>query len=124
MEGGCQDFSSKVFCATMSRNFRKGTLLCCVPEKFRQRKGLWIRGGKDYQDFPSKSFCLTMPKTFAQEPFVLCFRRTPAVKRLWIREGYQDLPAKGFLSQSAESFVGEKFSAVFQKNSGVEKLYG
>ena len=47
----------------------RGTLLCCVSEKFRSPKTLWIRGGRDNQEFPSKIFCLTVPKIFVGEPF-------------------------------------------------------
>ena len=59
--GGYQDVPSKVFCTTMPKNFRKGTLLCCVPEKFRLRKRLWIRKG-DIKIFRRKDFCLRVPK--------------------------------------------------------------
>ena len=50
MTGYCvEDFLSH-----STETFRRGTLLCCVSEKFWQRKNLWIKGRGKYQDFPSK----------------------------------------------------------------------
>ena len=35
LRGLCHDFSSKFFCLTVPKQtFRRGTLLCCVSEKF------------------------------------------------------------------------------------------
>ena len=44
-----------------AETFRKGTLLCCVSEKFRQRSRLWIRKG-GIRIFRRKVFCLRVPK--------------------------------------------------------------
>ena len=32
--GLCHEFPSKIFCLTVPKRFRRGTLLCCVSEKF------------------------------------------------------------------------------------------
>ena len=34
-EGGHQDFCQKFFLSQSAKNFRRGTLLCCVSEQFR-----------------------------------------------------------------------------------------
>ena len=71
---GYRDFPSNVFLSHCAEKTRRGKLLCCVSENFRQRKRLWIRGG--YQIFPSKVFCTTMPKTLGREPFCVVFQKT------------------------------------------------
>ena len=38
-----QDFTSKIFCLTVPKNFRRGILYCC--NSFGCRKGLDNRGG-------------------------------------------------------------------------------
>ncbi len=58
--GGIEIFRRKIL-VSQCRNFDRETLLCCVSEKFRLRKSLWIRAG-EYHDFLSKNFCLTVPK--------------------------------------------------------------
>ena len=141
--GECQDFPSKIFCFTVSKNFegkpfrvsltsglanfqvqgryvtniclkfyesqnsesfRRGTLLCCVSEKFWQRKSFWIRGRGKYQDFPSNVFRLTVPKNAVGESFSLsliscieknCMRGLGGVSRVSV---------ESFLSHSAEIF--------------------
>ena len=63
------------------RNILKGTLLCCVSEKFCQRKCLWISGRGKYQDFPSKLLCPTVPKHFERNPSVLFFKNFLLTKK-------------------------------------------
>ena len=43
--GGVSRISVEKFLSHNAENFRKGVLLCCVSEKFPQRKRLWIREG-------------------------------------------------------------------------------
>ena len=44
-EEGSINFSVENFLFHNAENFSRGTLLCCVSEKFLQRKCLWIRRG-------------------------------------------------------------------------------
>ena len=60
-------FSVENLLSHSAEKFRRGTLLCCVSENFRQPKSLWIRGVR-YQDFSSKKFSLSVPKIFVGEP--------------------------------------------------------
>ena len=91
--GGYQDFPSKVFCITMPKKFRKGTLLCCVPEKFRLRKRLWIRK-VDINIFRRKDFCLRLPKVSEGKFSRLCFRKFSVARNsMDKRRGYQDFPS-------------------------------
>ena len=43
--GGGHHGSAGNFLSHSAEKFRRGTLLCCVSENFRQPKSLWIRGG-------------------------------------------------------------------------------
>ena len=52
---GPSRFSVESFLYHTAVNFRKGTLLCCVAEKFRLRKRLWTRKG-DIKIFRRKDF--------------------------------------------------------------------
>ena len=57
------DFSFKIFCITVPKNFCWETVRCI--RKFRESKNFMHQtggGGRGYQDFPSKIFCLTVPK--------------------------------------------------------------
>ena len=58
---------------------------------------------------------------------VLCFRKFPLAKTLWIETGggeCQDFPSKNFVLTVPKHFVEEPFCAVFQKISGSKKVYG
>ena len=68
--GLCHDISQKIL-SRSTENLCRGTILCCVSEKFWQRKSFWIRGKWSYQDFPSKKFSLTVPKNAVGESFSL-----------------------------------------------------
>ena len=67
-EGGNTIFRRKKISSPSAENFRRGTLLFCVSEIFRERRTLWLMGG-GYQDFPSKTLSLTVPKNFSGESF-------------------------------------------------------
>ena len=58
---GVSSFSVENFLSQSIEKFRTVTPLCCVSEKFRSRKSLWIGGRGKYEDFLSKNFCLTVP---------------------------------------------------------------
>ena len=57
-------------------------------------------------------------------PSVLCFRKLPIAKILWIRGGYQDFPSGKLCLRVPKTSVGEHFRAVFENSSGSEKLHG
>ena len=121
--GGYQEFSSKVFCTTMSKNFRKGSLLCCVPGNIRQRKRLWIRKG-DIKFFRPKDFCLRVPKVSCGKISMPCFRKLPVARNsMDKRRGYQDFPSKVFCASTPKTLAREPFCVVFQKTSGIERDY-
>ena len=61
-------FSVEFFRLAVPRKIRRGTVLCCVSENFRQPKSLWIRG-RDNQNSPSKISCLTLSNNFVGQPF-------------------------------------------------------
>ena len=82
---GVSQFSVENFLSHSAEKFRRGTLLCCVLESFRQRISLWIRRGGEYQAFPSKNFCLTVPKIFVGEPFSISL--ISGTEKVWITEG-------------------------------------
>ena len=61
----CRNFLSRI-----TEKLRRGTLLCCVSENFRQRKSLWIRGGgESIKIFRRTFFRRTVPKNFLGESF-------------------------------------------------------
>ena len=60
-EEGSINFSVESFCFTMPKIF-VGNLLCCVLEKFRQRKSLWIRRG--VSRFSVENFLSDLAETF------------------------------------------------------------
>ena len=86
--GGCHDFLSKLFCPIVPKNFRRGTLLWCVPEKFQYRK-LFEKQveGSENGEIPSNFCCLTAPKRSVEEPFCAVFQRTSSSeKSLGVKE--------------------------------------
>ena len=90
------------FFVSQCRTFVRGTLLCCVSEKFCYRKCLWISGRGKYQDFPSKVFCLTVPKKIVGEPFSVLL--TSGIENICASEGYVTILRRKFLSLSTETF--------------------
>ncbi len=81
--GGVAGFSVQTFMSHSDKKIRRRSLLCCVSEKVRQRKSLWIRGG--LQDFLSETFCLTVPKITVGESFRLSL--ISGIEKLWTRVG-------------------------------------
>ena len=47
--GGVSRISVENISSQSAEKIRRGTLLCCVSEKFWQQKGLWIRGRGEYK---------------------------------------------------------------------------
>ena len=108
-------FYVEKFLSHNAGTFGRGTLLCCVSEKFCYRKCLWISGRGKYQDFPSKVFCLTVPKKIVGEPFSVSL--ISGVEKFYASEGFVTTFRRISLSRSAETFrrrtllccVSEKF---------------
>ena len=90
------------FLSHNAETFGRGTLLCCVSEKFCQRKCLWIRGRGKYQDFPSKLLCLAVPKKFVGQPFSVLL--TSGIEKVYASEGFVTTFRRISLSRSAETF--------------------
>ena len=63
-----------------AENFRRGILMCCVSEKFRQRKSLCKRGWGSKKIFV-EIFCLTVPKKVVGETF--SFSLNARIERLY-----------------------------------------
>ena len=105
----------------------RGTLLCCVSEKFRRRNVLWIRE-EGYQDFPSKILCLTVPKKIIEAPICANFHKVSVSENVYGKErggSVSRFPVEScFCLVIPKSFIGKTFCAVFQKNSGGETVYG
>ena len=96
---GCVTIFCLNFCLTVPRKLRRGTVLCCVSEIFRQPKSLWIKEG-DSQDFPSKFSCLTVPKTFVGQPYTVSL--ISGIETFHAPEGCVTTFCANFLSHSAE----------------------
>ena len=94
-------FSVEKLLCHSNEPFHRGTLLCCVSEKFWQRKSLWIKRG-EYQKFLSKNFCLTVPKNFVGEPFSVSL--ISGIEKFYASEGYVTIFCRNFLSRSAKKF--------------------
>ena len=77
--GEYQDFSSKFFCLTVSKNFvRKSFIVSLIPIS----KKLGIRELGGIRNFPSILFCPRVPKHFSEEPSGLCFKTFPVEKKI------------------------------------------
>ena len=114
-------FPFKNFLSHNTETFRRGTLLYCVSEKFRQRKSLWIRRG-EYHDFPSEFFCLTVPKNFVGDPFGVSL--IWGIENFYASEGYVTIFRRKFFVSVPKHFVKGPFCADFQRNYGSEKVSG
>ena len=67
-------------------NFRKGILLCCVSEKFPQRKRLWIRKGVSRSS--GEKFFVSECRKFRGGKVLCCVSENFRWRKtLWIREG-------------------------------------
>ena len=100
-----------------SEKFRRGTLLCCVPESFWYRKNLGITRGA-ITILRRKRFCLTVPKNFVGEPFSVPLFL--GIDKFNASEGF----VSRFLSKIScltvpKFFVGDPFR--FSLVSGIEK---
>ena len=62
-------FSVENILSHSAEKLRRGTLLCCVPEVFWNRRNLWRRRGGGLPGFPVEKICLTLPKVFVGDPF-------------------------------------------------------
>ena len=79
-KGEHQEFPSIIFLSHSAKKLQGVTLLCCVSEKFRQRKSLCKRGWGSKKIFVEK-FCLTVPKKVLGETF--SFSLNPRIERLY-----------------------------------------
>ena len=119
-----EEGSITIFCRKFlfhnAENFCRGTLLCCVSEKFRQRKSIWIGGG-EYQEFPLNIFCLTVPKNAVGEHFTHLL--ISGIENVWMRWWgvCQDFPFKNSCLTVPKNALGEPFSHSLV--SGIEKVW-
>ena len=110
------DFSFKMFCLTVPKNF-VGEQFGVSENFFVYRKILFIRG---YHKNPLKNFCLTVPMKFVEH---FCVS-----KEFWYRKfsskggGSFTVLLKFLLSHRTEKTSPGKHS-VFQKISGREKIF-
>ena len=79
-KGEHQKFPSILFLSLSARKFQGGTLLCCVSEKFRQRKSLGKRGWGSNKIFQRKALSHCAKKGL-REPF--SFSLIPRIERLY-----------------------------------------
>ena len=79
-----QDFPSKTFCLTVSRNFVRTPFIVSL---LSGAEKVWIREGGEYQDFLSKIFCLTVLKNFVGEHFCAVFQKTFGCEKMDERGG-------------------------------------
>ena len=73
--GGEEERSITIFCRKLlfhnAENFCRGTLLCPVSEKFRQRKCLWIRSG-GVSRFSVENFLSHIAENFRRGTLLCC----------------------------------------------------
>ena len=94
---GYVTISVEVFLSDNAEKFCRGTLLCCVSEKFRQRKSLRIRGRGEVPDSPAKISCLTVPKKFVGQPFRVSL--ISGIEKFYASEGYVTIFVNFFVSE-------------------------
>ena len=68
---GVSRFSVENFVYQSNETFPRGTLLCCVSEKFRQQKSLWLRLGGGSK-FSVENFLSQMAETFSRAAPLCC----------------------------------------------------
>ena len=102
---GYVTFSVEVFLSHNAEKICRGTLLCCVPENFRQRKSLWIRSS-GIIIFRRKFYFSQCRKSLQGNPSVLCFRKFPEAKKFMDKmEGeVTRFSVENFWSHIAEKF--------------------
>ena len=97
MTQGVSRFSVKNLLSHSAEKSSRGSLLCCVSEKFRQPKSLWKRGGGIIKIFSRKVFFSQCRKNQQGNPSVLCFRKFLVAKFFMDKKGeYQEFPLKIF----------------------------
>ena len=112
--------SVEKFLSHNAENICRGTLLCCVSEKFRQRRRLWIRDGTIR--ILRRIFFVSVPKNTVGDPFSLSI--ISGIKKYWMRGwcgGMSRFSVENFLSHSAEKRLGEPFS--HSSVLGIEKVW-
>ena len=121
MAQGVSRFSTKFFCLTVPNKISRVTLLCCVSEKFRQPKSLWIRGGGSIIFFSRHFFFAQCRKNWQGNPSVLCFRRLLVAKIFMDKKrGISRVSVENILSDSAENFCCGNLQCV--NNFGYRKI--
>ena len=105
---GYVTISVEVFLSDNAEKFCRGTLLCCVSEKFRQQKSLRIRGREKCPDSPMKISCLTVPKKFVGQPFRMSL--ISGIEKFYASEGYVTISIEIFRLTVPKNAVGEPFS--------------
>ena len=110
---GYHDFSFKIFCLTVPKNF-VGTLRCI--RKLRVAKNfMHQRGG--VSRFSVESFCHTVPKNFVG--IVRCFRKFCLSQNFMHKKGISLNSVEKLLSHSADKI---RRKLLFRKNSGIENF--
>ena len=94
---GYVTISVEVFLSDNAEKFCRGTLLCCVPENFRQRKNLWIRGRGKCPESPPKTSCLTVSKKFVGQLFRVSL--ISGIEKFYNSEGYVTIFVNFFVSE-------------------------
>ena len=104
---GVSRFSIETLLSHSTETFRRGTLLCCVSEKFRSQKSLWIKeaagGGGSITIFRRKS-----TETFYRGT-LLCFRKFPgSISFMDKRRGGSTVFCRIFFSVSVPKYFVEE----------------
>ena len=90
--------------------------MCCVSEKFRQRKTLWIRRG--VSRFSVEKFLSSSAEKIVGEPFIASPIRVS--KKFMFKRVMSVFFVEIFCLAVPKNFAGEPFCAVFLKDSGCE----
>ena len=100
---GYHDFPSKFFCLTVPKNFVGDPVF--VPQSFRYRKNLWIRGTVGVSGFSVDTFLSHKAEKFHRGNS-LCFTEFLVSKKLMEKRGLvSGFPVENFLSHGAEKFL-------------------
>ena len=121
MAQGVSRRSVKNFLSHSAEKNSRGSFLCCVSEKFRQPKSLWIRGGGSIMSFRRKFFFSQCRKNQLGNPSVLCFKKFLVAKIFMDKNGGTSrVSVEKFLSDSAEKFRSGTLQCVI--NFGYRKI--
>ena len=100
---GYHDFPSKIFCLTVPKNFVGDPVF--VPQSFRYRKNLWIRGTGGVSGFSVDTFLYHKAEKFHRGNS-RCFTEFLVSKKLMEKRGLvSGFPVENFLSHGAEKFL-------------------